>query len=218
MSVNVSPAPPLNITDDLLARWRSIPVAVTVDLSKTIRQIDPAIRPLRAAGSQPALFGRAVTALCAPPDFGGVLFAMDNLEPGDVLMIAASEIPTHAMIGDVLGGLAREKGVAGVVCDGAIRDVAELGGWSDFPVYTRSVTPRGPTGFDKGAVNESVTMGGCTVNPGDLIMGDDDGVIVLSAKDAENFIEAAEARIVTEEDWRSRLYGGETVKSVFSLT
>ena len=218
MSVNVSPTPPLNITDELLARWRAIPVAVTVDLSQTIRQIDPAIRPLRPAGSQAALFGRAVTALCEPPDFGGVLYAMDILEPGDVLMIAAKEVPSHAMIGDVLGGLARKKGVAGVVCDGAIRDVAELGSWNDFPVYTRFVTPRGPTGFDKGAVNDHVEMGGVTVFPGDLIMGDDDGVIVLSAKDATKFIEAAEARMVTEEDWKARLYSGQTVASVFSLS
>lgn len=218
MTVHVSPTPQLGINDELLARWRQIPVAVTVDLSSTIRQIDPVIRPLRMPGTQPALFGRAVTAACEPPDFGGVLYAMDILEAGDVLMIAASSVPTHAMIGDVLGGLSRNKSVAGVVCDGAIRDVAEIAAWEDFPVYTRSVTPRGPTGFTKGSVNQPVSLGNATVNPGDLVLGDDDGVIVLSAEDAANYIDSAEARLVTEEDWRARLYSGEPVNSVFSLS
>ncbi len=217
MSVDVSHTPNLKISDDLLERWRRIPVAVTVDLSTDIRQIDPAIRPLRSPGLQPSLFGRAITATCQPPDFGGVLYAMDILEPGDVLMIAANSVPTHAMIGDVLGGLARQKKVAGIVCDGAVRDVSELAGWADFPVYTRSVTPRGPTGYAKGAVNARVSLGGTTVCPGDLVMGDDDGVIVLSSEDAANYIEAAETRLVTEEDWRARLYRGEPVNSVFSL-
>ncbi len=217
MSIAIHDAPPLAISHSELERWRKVPVAVTVDLSESLRQIDPNIRPVRPAGSQPLLFGRAVTARCHAPDFGAVLHAIDILQSGDVLMIAAEGISTHAMIGDVLGSLLRSKGIAGVVCDGAIRDVATIAKWDDFPVYTRYVTPRGPTGYSKGAINDRVQLGNSEVRPGDLVIGDDDGIVLLSANDAEQWIAAAEARLVTEEGWRTRLFAGETVESVFSL-
>lgn len=217
MTVSINSAPPLGIPDIDLKRWRNVPVAVTVDLSTELRQVDPAIRPLRPAGTQPLLFGRAVTAHCEAPDFGAVLYAIDLMQPGDVLMIAADGNTTHAMIGDVLGGLLRSRGIAGVVCDGAVRDVATIATWDNFPVFTRSVTPRGPTGYQQGSINDTVTLGGCEIHPGDLIVGDDDGVIALSAIDAAKWIDAAEARLITEEDWRSRLFAGETAQSVFSL-
>jgi regulator of RNase E activity RraA len=87
------------LTDAEIAPWRSIPVAVAVDLARDIGQIDPAIRPLRPPGQQPPLFGRAVTALCEPPDFGAVLRALDEVGPGDVLVIAAQGVREVATIG-----------------------------------------------------------------------------------------------------------------------
>ena len=138
MTVTVHPIQPAPLAEGLLARWRKIPVSVIVDLAPD-RQIDPAIKPLRPADLQPALFGRAVTALCAPPDFGSVLQSLEFVEPGNVLVIAAGGHSGHAMIGDVLGGHLHSKGVAGVVCDGAIRDTV-------FGLFTR----REPARADRG--------------------------------------------------------------------
>lgn len=209
---------PLNSTpQSLLDMWRKVPVSIVVDLDQSIRQVDPAIRPLRAAGAQPALFGRAVTVHCEPPDFGAVLHAIDVVGKGDVLVIAAGGFPHNAMIGDILCGQLRAKGAAGVVCDGAIRDVGTLGRWTKFPVYSRSVTPRGPVGAAHGTINGPVTIAGIEIHPGELIMGDDDGLVVLSDQDLEARIEAAEARIKTEESWATRLARGETVGEVFDL-
>ena len=133
-------------------RWRAVPAAVAIDLGRDVGQIDPAIRPLLPPGRQPRLFGRAVTALCEPPDFGAVLHAADAIGPGDVLVIAASGDSVTAMIGEIVGGYVRRRGGVGIVCDGAVRDVATLAGWTDFAVYSRSITPRGPLSADRGAV------------------------------------------------------------------
>jgi 4-hydroxy-4-methyl-2-oxoglutarate aldolase len=154
-----------------LERWRLVPVSIVVDLNLEPGQIDPAIRPLMPPGQQPRLFGRAVTALCEPPDFGAVLHALEVIQPGDVLVIAAGGDAHTAMIGEILCGHVRRLGGAGVVCDGAVRDVATLAGWTDLPVFARHVTPRGPVGTGRGAVNVPVEVGGATVSPGDLIIG-----------------------------------------------
>ncbi len=217
MSVTLHTRPLSSTSQSLLDSWRRVPVSVVVDLDQSIRQIDPAIRPLRAAGTQPALFGRAVTVHCEPPDFGAVLHAIDVVDKGDVLVIAAAGFPHNAMIGDILCGQLRAKCAAGVICDGAIRDVGALGRWTNFPVYSRSVTPRGPVGAVHGIINGAVTIAGIKIHPGELIIGDDDGLVALSDQDLEAWIEAAEARIETEENWAARLANGETVGEVFGL-
>ena len=151
------PASDLTLTE--IARWAAIPVAVAVDLGRDAGQIDPAIRPLRPAGQQPRLFGQAVTVRCEAPDFGAVLHALDVIERGQVLVIDAAGHRDAAMIGDILSGHLRSKGIAGLICDGAVRDTGTLGGWDDFSVFSRWITPRGPTGADRGAVNLPVVIG-----------------------------------------------------------
>src|SRR5690554_2202246 len=130
VTLHAPPAP--DLTEAEMARWRGIPTAIAVDLVREAGQIDPAIRPLRPAGLQPRLFGPAVTVRCEAPDFGAVLHALDVIQRGQVLVIDAGGYRAAAMIGDILSGHLRDKGVAGVVCDGAVRDAATLGGWADF--------------------------------------------------------------------------------------
>lgn len=205
------------IGKNLAERWRSVPVAIIADISKGICQIDPQIRPLCPAGHQPKLFGRAVTALCAPPDFGAVLSALDLVSQGDVLVIAAQGNSQHAMIGEILGGHLRRLGAAGLICDGSIRDVAELARWKDLSCYSRFITPRGPTGAALGEVNASVLFGDLKVSPGDLIIGDDDGLAALSPMMAESLIVEAEAKMALEIEWQKKLAGGKSVAETFGL-
>jgi 4-hydroxy-4-methyl-2-oxoglutarate aldolase len=107
-----------------------------------------------------------VTARCAPPDFGAVLGALDLVPPGGVLVIAAGGHRGHAMIGEILGGHLRRRGAAGLAVDGAVRDVAAFADWGDFPVFARSVTPRGPSGASGGAVGCPVAFGGASAEGG----------------------------------------------------
>jgi 4-hydroxy-4-methyl-2-oxoglutarate aldolase len=198
-------------------RWRKVPVAVAVDVSKGACQIDPAIRPLRPAGQQPRLFGFAVTAICAPPDFGAVLRAIDLVKPGDVLVIDAQGNRDFAMIGEILGGHLRRLGAAGVVCEGAIRDVAELAGWDTFSAFSRFITPRGPIGATGTRVNQPAVIGGRTVNAGDLLIGDDDGLCALTPDMIRMLIDLAEAKLAAEKGWQDKLASGQSIAATFGL-
>lgn len=205
------------MTPELLQRWRKVPAAILADVSAGACLIDPDIRPLCPPGQQPRLFGLAVTALCAPPDFGGVLRALDAVTRGDVLVIAAQGHRDHAMIGEILGGHLRRLGAAGIVCDGAVRDVAELAGWKDLSVYSRSITPRGPMGAAEGAYNVPVSIGDSLIHPGDLVIGDDDGLCILTPNQAQDFIGAAEAKLALEEVWQKKLSQGLNIAQTFGL-
>ena len=126
----------MTISEALLARWRRVPTAVVADITGGACQLDPDIRPLRPAGQQPALFGRALTAECPPADIGAVIGALELAKRGDVLVIAAGGHRHTATIGEILGGYLRARGAAGIICDGAVRDVGALGTWDDFSVRT----------------------------------------------------------------------------------
>ena len=217
MAVAIHKPPPSGPNAEALAPWRKIPVSIAVDLARDIGQIDPAIRPLRPAGQQPPLFGRAVTALCEPPDFGAVLHALDFVGRGDVLVIAAAGMPEFAMIGEILCGHLHARGASGVVCDGAIRDVASVAGLPDFAVFTRWITPRGPFGAERGAVNVPVIVGGALVTPGDLMLGDDDGLVALTPETLRTWLAAAQAKVAKEAEWIAALAAGKSVKEVFGL-
>src|SRR5262249_43688568 len=143
--------------------------------------------------------------------------ALDLIRSGDVLMIAANGHRQTAMIGEILGGHLRRCGSAGLVCDGAIRDVATLSQWSDFPVFTRWTTPRGPASFGAGSVNAPVMIGGGQVTPGDLIMGDDDGLVALSPDLVRKHLHDARAKMGLEADWVRNLESGCTVAHTFAL-
>lgn len=217
MPVTLHTPPACDLTQAEIARWAAVPVAVAVDLGRDAGQIDPAIRPLRAAGQQPRLFGQAVTVRCEAPDFGAVLHALDVIGRGQVLVIDAGGHRDTAMIGDILSGHLRGKGVAGLICDGAVRDTGTLGSWDDFPVFARWITPRGPTGAERGAVNLPVVIGGCLVSPGDLVIGDDDGLVSLSPPIVRSRIADAEAKLAREAGWISALATGRSAAEVFGL-
>lgn len=216
MPVTRHPAP-APLPDALLAPWREVPAALAVDCAPGARQIDPAIRPLRPAGLQPRLLGRALTVRVSPPDFGAMLHALDLARPGDVLCVEAGGHAATAMIGDILCGQLRRIGVAGVVVDGAVRDVGTLARWDDFAVFARHVTPRGPTGAAGGHLNAAVTIGGARVDPGDLILGDDDGLVCLPPATVRDGLGPVREKAAKEALWEAGLAEGRAAAEVFGL-
>lgn len=217
MAVTIHPHREGAITEVEIEPWRTIPVAVAADLAPE-EQLDIRIRPLNPPGKQPKLFGRAVTVHCESPDFGAVLHALELVGPGDVLVIAAAGREEAAMIGEILGGYLRSRGCAGVVCDGAVRDVATLASWPDFSVFARSVNPRGPTGSSRGAVQSPVKIGDRLVSPGDLVTGDDDGLVALSPATIRSRIGDAKAKLALEAEWIDSLASGRPVAKTFGLS
>jgi regulator of RNase E activity RraA len=134
-----------------------------------------------------------------------------------VLLPAAAADAATAMIGEILSGHLRNCGAVGVVCDGAVRDVATLSGWTDFSVFSRSVTPRGPVSAEHGTINAAVIIGGRRVAAGDLVIGDDDGLVALSPETVRGRIKDAEARLAREAGWIESLAAGRTVVETFGV-
>lgn len=201
----------------LLEDWRKIPAAVAADLLLGKGHVDPGIKPLRRCGSKQWLVGSAVTAWCEAADYGPVHHAINVAEAGDVIVVNAGGRSDAAMIGELLSGSARRKGIAGIVVDGAVRDAATLSEWPDFAVFSRWVTPRGPSSMERGSVNEPIVFGGVPVAPFDLIIGDDDGIVVVPRDRAEELLPAALARVKAEVEWEAVLATGKSTIEVFNV-
>jgi 4-hydroxy-4-methyl-2-oxoglutarate aldolase len=216
MSITLHPPTTAGLSAEELLAWRTVPVSVAVDLEPAA-QVDPALRAVTRPDLPLALIGPALTIACTPPDFGAVVKALDEARPGQVVVIDAGGHLNHAVIGEILGGHLRAKGCAGLVVDGAVRDIAELGSWSDFPVFARSINPRGPTSAQHGAINAAVTLGGVSVESGDLIIGDRDGLAVLSPKVARRLLADAQAKLTLEAEWIEGLASGQSAAEIFGV-
>jgi RraA family protein len=163
---------------------------VTAHLSDNMSRLQgaaAAIRPMHRGGR---LVGTALTVRVAPGDNLMVHKAIDIAAPGDVIVVDAGGVVEQAIIGDIMTSHAAKRGVAGFVIDGAIRDADELRS-RDFPVYARGVTHRGPYKNGPGEIGVPVSIGGMVVNPGDIIVGDGDGVVAVPLADAEAVLAAA---------------------------
>ncbi|HYS64329.1 MAG TPA: RraA family protein [Paraburkholderia sp.] len=134
--------------------------------------------------------GTAVTVHTRPGDNLAIHRAFDFCRPGDVLVIDGAGDLTQALMGEIMSNFAESLGVRGLVIDGAIRDVGALR-QRDFPVYARGVTHRGPYKNGPGEINVPVTVGGMVVHPGDVIVGDEDGLLAISPADVDAVIEGA---------------------------
>ena len=137
-----------------------------------------------------AMAGTAVTVRTRGGDNLAIHRAFDFCRPGDVLVIDGGGELTQALMGDIMASYAESLGVQGLVIDGAIRDVGALR-QREFPVYARGVTHRGPYKNGPGEINVPVTVGRMVVNPGDIIVGDEDGLLAIAPSDVESVIEGA---------------------------
>jgi regulator of RNase E activity RraA len=142
--------------------------------------------------------GTAVTVKTRGGDNLAILRAYDFCRPGDVMVVDAGGDVTNALVGGIMTFFAASIGLAGVVLDGAIRDVAEIRART-FPVYARGVNHRGPYKDGPGEINVPVNIGGMVVNPGDIIVGDQDGLLSFAPSLAQTVIEKALAQHLREE-------------------
>jgi 4-hydroxy-4-methyl-2-oxoglutarate aldolase len=175
--------------------------------------LNPAIRPI-LAGARVA--GSAVTVLCPPGDNLMIHAAVEMCRPGDILVVATTSPSTDGMIGELLATSLRAHGVIGVVTAAGIRDVAELRAMG-FPVWARAISAQGTVKASPGAVNVPVVCGGQTVHPGDAIVADDDGVVVVGRDRAGAVLTAAQARAANEQVKRGKLASGELGVDMYGL-
>jgi RraA family protein len=153
------------------------------------------LRPMHRGGK---LAGPAFTVRVTPGDNLMVHKAIDLAEPGDVIVVDAGGAVEQAIIGEIMAAWAAKRGIAGLVIDGAIRDVGTISAGA-FPVYARGVTHRGPYKNGPGEIGVPVSIGGMVVQPGDIVIGDEDGLIAVPQADAEAVLAAAREQKKKEE-------------------
>ena len=217
MPTHIEKPKQLRLTAAQINEWRAVPCAVAADQLGGEAHVDPRIRPIRELGSQGRLIGNAVTAWCEPTDYGPVHHAIDVAEAGDVIVVSAGGRSDSAMIGELLSTAARHKGIAGVIVDGAVRDVATLSKWNDFHVYTRWITSHGPSTMQRGVVDGPVVFGGINVHPRDLVIGDDDGLVIVPNGLVKTRLRACMERIEAEIGWQQKLASGRSTLEVFKV-
>lgn len=173
------------------------------------------LRGLRPIDTGCRMAGRAVTVRTYPGDWAKPVEAIDIAEPGDVLVVDAGGVPP-AVWGELATHSALNRGLAGLVCDGAVRDTADIRGLG-FPVFARHQTPNAgePKGF--GEIGVPVTIGGVRVSPGDWILGDDDGVAAVPKERAVEFANRAMDVLERENRIRAEIEAGSTLSKVIEL-
>lgn len=180
---------------ELVEAFRGIPVANIDDNCGRIAAVDACIYPLNPKAR---LLGTAFTVNAPAGD--NLLFhkALDMAQPGDVIVLANKGSMSRALCGEIMSSYAKSRGLAGIIIDGCVRDSYTLS-QMDFPVYAKGVTPNGPYKNGPGEMNFPVSFAGIIINPGDIIVGDSDGLIAVRPEHAKELAEAAKAYHVGEE-------------------
>ena len=175
---------------DIMMQFKNIPASNTADCMGRSCAMNPRIHLVSSPKDQ-MMVGPAFTVKCRAGDNLALHAALNLCNEGDVLVVSNEEDNTRALMGEVMMAyLYLQKKVAGIILDGPIRDIDEIGKW-DFPVYATGTTPGGPYKEGPGEVNVPIACGGISVEPGDIILADPDGVIVIPRNDAATILEDA---------------------------
>ncbi len=197
------------VTTSQIASFRDLPVANVSDCMSRLTAGGPRLRPVHASGS---MAGPALTVRTRPGDNLMVHRALDMAEPGDIIVVDAGGDLTNAIIGELMQSHALQRGVGGMVINGAVRDVAALRA-GRLPVFAAGVTHRGPYKNGPGEINVPVAFDGMVVQPGDLVIGDEDGFLCVPFDQVDTVHAAAVAKQAAERVQMAEILAGTSDRS-----
>ena len=162
------------------------------------------------------LCGPALTVICPPMDNLGIHRAIYLAQPGDVLVVSVGGGYEGGYWGEIMTFAAQQRGIAGLVIDGCVRDrdlIEEMG----FPVFSRGLAIHGTIKKDKGVINSPLKIGAVLINPGDLLVGDSDGVVLVPQSEISQAIEASQQREDKEDQYKMELAAGKSTLEIIGI-
>src|SRR3984885_4849973 len=192
---------------------RDLGVATVHEAQGRSGLMKPYMRPIYANAK---IGAPAVTVACQPGDNLMIPAAVEVCQPGDVLVVTTTAESTDGMFGELLGSSLRVRGVAGLIIDAGVRDVADLTAM-EFPVWAKAISAQGTVKATAGSVNVPVVCAGAIVRPGDVIVADVDGVMVVPREQAAEVAKLSDERRIKEEKNRERLRAGELGLDMYGL-
>lgn len=192
------------VSPEIVGRFRPLPVANVSDSMGRLTAAGARLRPMHAGGG---MAGPALTVKAPPGDNLMLHKAIALCQPGDVVVMDAGGDLTNALMGEMMLMQFVRKGIAGVVINGAIRDAAAIRG-QDLPVFAAGTTHRGPYKNGPGEINVAVAIDGMVIEPGDLVLGDEDGVLCVPFADTAAVLDASERKLAAEQKQMADIAAG----------
>ena len=196
-----------------MKQLRDLGVATVHEAQGRLGLMKPYMRPIYASAK---IGAPAVTVSCQPGDNLMIHAAVEVCQPGDVLVVTTTAESTDGMFGELLATSLRVRGVAGLIIDAGVRDVTDLTAM-EFPVWSKAISAQGTVKATAGSVNVPVVCAGAIVRPGDVIVADVDGVMVVPREQAAEVAKLSDERRIKEEKNRERLRAGELGLDMYGL-
>ena len=198
---------------NIIERLKAFPTGTLCNADPKARAMDAAIKQLCP---EAGVAGYAATAKVGYGQNGGIHRAAHKIRPGEVLVVDAGGSRDFGHFGDLLATCCQTRGAAGVVIDGSVRDTVELKKMQ-FPVFATGTNPTRASRSESGEIDIEVKVGGTSVHPGDIIVGDEDGVVVIPVDIAERLYQAAVEVDKKEEEMRAQILKGGTTFELFGM-
>ena len=188
-------------------------VATIHEAQGRIGLLNPYMRPIYPSAK---VAGSAVTVSCQPGDNLMIHAAVEVCQPGDVLVVVTTSESTDGMFGDLLATSCQAHGIRGLIIDAGVRDVTDLT-TMNFPVWAKAISAQGTVKATPGSVNIDVVCAGAIIRPGDVVVGDIDGVVVVKREDAAEVAQLGQKRLEKEQKSREKLQAGELGVEFYAL-
>lgn len=197
------------VSAEWVSRYRDVPVANVSDSMNRMTAGGARLRPMHREG---VLAGPALTVKARPGDNLMLHYAIDIAEPGDVIVVDAGGDLSNALIGEMMVAYAVKRGVAGIVINGAIRDAGSIAAGT-FPMFAAGISHRGPYKDGPGEINVAIAIDGMVIEPGDLVLGDEDGLLCVPYEHVADVYDRASAKHHAEQQQLEQIARGENDRS-----